>query len=151
MAALLALLLTIAQPAPQTDWMRLESFHLAIGMKRTEALDAVRAWNPKKGRNDDELIVDYSGEKALTLEFRNDRLQSARFELFVLLPNVRRAFEEKRAALLGAWGEPRKATRSIIIYDNKLPNVMVVVADNPQSENGRKGVGVLAVRYYDPR
>ena len=151
MAALLALLLTITQPGPQTDWMRLESFHLAIGMKRAEAVDAVRAWNPKKGRNENELIVDYSGEKALTLEFKNDRLQSARFELFVLLPNVRRAFEEKRAALLGAWGEPRKATRSIIIYDNKLPNVMVVVADNPQSENGKKGVGVLAVRYYDPR
>jgi hypothetical protein len=151
MAALLALLLTIAQPAPETDWMRLESFHLAIGMKRAEAVDAVRAWSPKRGRNENELVVDYSEEKALTLEFKNDRLQSARFELYVLLPYVRKAFEQKRSHLLGAWGEPRKATSSILIYDNQLPNVMVVVADNPESENGKKGVGVLAVRYYDPR
>jgi hypothetical protein len=151
MAALLALLLTIAQPPAQTDWMRLESFHLSIGMKRAEAVEAVRSWSPKRGRNENELVVDYSGEKALTLEFRKDRLQSARFELFVLLPHVRKAFEEKRAALVNTLGEPRKATRSILIYDNKLPNVMVVVADNPQSEQGKKGLGVLAVRYYDPR
>lgn len=151
MAALLALLLTIAQPAPQTDWMRLESFHLSIGMKRAQAVEAVRSWGPKPGRNANEVVVDYSGEKALTLEFRKDRLQSARFELFVMLPHVRRAFEEKRTALLTALGEPRKATKHILIYDNKLPNVMVVVADNPQSEHGKKGLGVLAVRYYDPR
>ncbi len=150
MITLLALLLSIT-PAPKTDWMRLESFHLAIGMKRAEAVEAVRSWSPKPGRNENEVIVDYSGEQALTLEFRKDRLRSARFELFVLLPQARKAFEEKRAALRGALGEPRKATRSVLIYDDKLPNVMVVVADNPQSEQGKKGLGVLAVRYYDPR
>jgi hypothetical protein len=152
MAALLALLLTIAAPAaPQTDWMRLDSFHLAIGMKRADALAAIRAWAPKPGRNENEIVVDYSDEKALTLEFRKDRLQSARFELFVLLPNARKAFDEKRTALRTTLGAPRKATRSILIYDNQLPNVMVVIADDPKSENGKKGLGVLAVRYYDPR
>jgi hypothetical protein len=146
MAALLALLLTIAAP-PSTDWMRLESFHLAIGMPRAEALGALRAWNPKQGKDANELVVDYSGDKALTLEFRKDRLTSVRFELFVLLPHVRKAFEETRAAM----GEPRKATRSVLIYDQALPNVMVVVNDDPKTEQGKKGVGVLAVRYYDPR
>lgn len=145
MAPLLALLLTIA--APTTDWMRLDAFHLTIGMPRAAAIEAVRAWNPKQGKDANELFVDYAGDKSLTLEFRKDRLQSVRFELFVLLPNVRQAFEEKRKAM----GEPRKATRSILIYDDALPNVMVVVADDPKSAQGKKGLGVLAVRYYDPR
>ncbi|MEO8383568.1 MAG: hypothetical protein ABI779_28175 [Acidobacteriota bacterium] len=153
MATILAALLwlTLAPTPQQTEWMRLESFHLAIGMKRADAVDAVRAWNPKPGRNANELVVDYSGERSLTLEFKKDRLQSARFELFVLLPGARKAFEEKRTSLVGLLGEPRKATRSILIYDNTLPNVMVVVADDPKSEQGKKGLGVLAVRYYDPR
>ena len=145
MAALLALLLAIATPS--TDWMRLDAFHLTIGMPRAEALGALRAWNPKQGKDANEIVVDYSGDKALTLEFKKDRLTSVRFELFVLLPQVRKAFEAKRTAL----GEPRKATRSVLIYDDALPNVMVVVNDDPKSVQGKKGVGVLAVRYYDPR
>jgi hypothetical protein len=28
---------------------------------------------------------------------------------------------------------------------------MVVLSDDPQSRYGKKGVGYLAVRYYDPR
>lgn len=145
MAALLALLLAIATPS--TDWMRLDAFHLTIGMPRAEALGALRAWNPKQGKDANEIVVDYSGDKALTLEFKKDRLTSVRFELFVLLPQVRKAFEAKRTTL----GEPRKATRSVLIYDQALPNVMVVVNDDPKSVQGKKGVGVLAVRYYDPR
>jgi len=151
MATILALLLTLTAPAQPTDWMRLESFHLVIGMKRAEAIAALSAWSPKPGRNADEVVVDYSGERSLTLQFKNDRLQSARFELFVLLPHIRKAYEEKRLALLTTLGEPRKTTRSVLIYDNTLPNVMVVVADDPKSEQGKKGLGVLAVRYYDPR
>ena len=145
MATLLALLLAIA--APQTDWMRLEAFHLAIGMPRSEAESALRAWSPKQGKDENELVVDYASDRSLTLEFRKNRLHAVRFELFVLLPHVRKAFEERRAAM----GEPRKATKSILIYDNALPNAMVVVADDPNSAQGRKGLGVLAVRYYDPR
>jgi hypothetical protein len=153
MAALLALLLSVASvaPAPSIDWMRLESFHLAIGMPRSGAVEALRAWSPKPGRTADELVVDYAGDKSLTLEFRKDRLQSVRFELFVLLPQVRKFFDEQRSYLHGALGEPRMASKSVLVYDNLLPNVMVVVADDPNSEQGKKGLGVLAVRYYDPR
>ena len=145
MAALFTLLLAIA--APTTDWMQPDAFHLTIGMQRAEALNALRAWNPKQGKDANELVVDYGGDKSLTLEFRKERLTSVRFELFILLPQVRKAFEEKRTKL----GVPRKATRSILIYDNALPNVMVVVNDDPKSAQGKKGLGVLAVRYYDPR
>ena len=150
MPALLVLLLAIVQPPARTDWMRPESFHLAIGMKRSEALSALRAWNPKRGKDADEVVVDYASDKALTLEFRKDRLHAVRFELFVLLPQARAAFDEHRAFLRGTLGEPRKATKSVLIYDHALPNVMVVVADDPRSAQGRKGLGVLAVRYYDP-
>jgi len=145
MALFLALLLAIA--APKTDWMRLEAFHLAIGMPRANAVAALSAWHPKQGKDANEVVVDYASDKSLTLEFKKERLHSVRFELFVLLPQARKAFEEKRAAM----GEPRKATRSVLVYDNALPNVMVVVADDPKSAQGKKGVGVVAVRYYDPR
>lgn len=150
MAAILALLLSIAQQ-PSIDWMRLESFHLAIGMPRADAVNALHAWSPKPGKTADEVIVDYAGDKALTLEFRKDRLRSVRFELFVLLPQVRKVFDDQRAYLRGTLGEPPKASKSVLIYDNALPNVMVVAADDPNSQQGKKGLGVLAVRYYDPR
>ncbi|HEX6088001.1 MAG TPA: hypothetical protein VF266_25955 [Thermoanaerobaculia bacterium] len=150
MAALLALLLTIIPPPVQTDWMRPESFHLAIGMKRAEAIGALRAWNPKPGKDGTEVVVDYAGDKSLTLEFRRERLHAIRFELFVMLPLARKAFDQHRALLRDRIGEPRKSTKSVLIYDNALPNVMVVVADDPKSAQGKKGLGVLAVRYYDP-
>jgi hypothetical protein len=152
MALLLALLLSTAFPSTsRTSWMRPESFHLAIGMTRDEAMAALEKWAPKPGKEADEVIVDYSDERALTLQFRNGRLTSVRFELFVFLPDIRLAFEEERTRLAEARGKPRKATKSILIYDNALPNVMVVAADDPKTEQGKKGIGVLAVRYYDPR
>jgi hypothetical protein len=152
MALLLALLLSTAFPSTsRTSWMRPESFHLTIGMTRAEAMQVLEKWAPKPGKDADEVVIDYSDERALTLQFRKGRLTSARFELFVFLPDIRPAFEEERARLAESRGKPRKATKSILIYDNALPNVMVVAADDPKSEQGKKGVGVLAVRYYDPR
>ena len=150
-AALLALLLTVAPSAGKTDWMRLESFHLAIGMARADAMSALQAWSPKSGKNPNEIFVDYSDDKSLTLLFEKGRLKSVRFELFVYLPEVPKIFDEQRTYLRGALGQPRKATKSILIYDGKLPNVMVVAAADPTSQQGKKGLGVLAVRYYDPR
>ena len=152
MALLLALLLSTAFPSTsRTSWMRPESFHLTIGMTRAEAMTALEKWAPKPGKDADEVIVDYSDERALTLQFRKERLTSVRFELFVFLPDIRLAFEEERTRLAESRGKPRKATKSILIYDNALPNVMVVATDDPKSEQGKKGIGVLAVRYYDPR
>lgn len=152
MALLLALLLSTAFPSTsRTSWMRPESFHLTIGMTRAEAMTALEKWAPKPGKDADEVVVDYSDERALTLQFRKGLLVSVRFELFVFLPDIRLAFEEERARLAEVRGKPRKATKSILIYDNALPNVMVVAADDPKSQQGKQGIGVLAVRYYDPR
>lgn len=152
MPTFLALLLLTAFPSnSHTSWMRLDAFRLSIGMPRAEVESALEKWMPKAGRDGNELVVDYSDDKALTLEFRKDRLRSVRFELFVFLPEVRKAFEEKKKDLAESLGAPPKATKSILIYDNALPNVMVVVSDDKTSEQGKKGIGVLAVRYYDPR
>jgi hypothetical protein len=152
MPLLLALLLATAFPSTsRTSWMRPDSFHLTIGMSRAQAMTALETWTPKPGKDPDEVVVDYSDDKSLTLQFRKDRLISVRFELFVFLPEIRLAFEEQRAALAESRGKPRKATKSILIYDNALPNIMVVAADDPKSQQGKQGIGILAVRYYDPR
>lgn len=145
------LLLTLPARKVDTAWMRPDAFHLAIGMSRMQVMSTLSAWTPKRGKNNDELIVDYSEDKAMTLEFRNERLRAIRFELFVLLPDVRKAFDQERTRLREERGDPRKSTKSILIYDNALPNLMVVVTDDPKSQQGRQGLGVLAVRYYDPR
>jgi hypothetical protein len=153
----LTLLLLLTGPFPsgsQTSWMRPESFHLRIGMTRAEATAALEdaGWKTKAGRDENQLVVDYADDKAMTLNFRRDRLHSLRFELFAFLPYVRRAFEEEKTFLEKTLGEPKSGLRSksVILYDHTLPNVMVVLSDAKDSENGRKGIGMLAVRYFDP-
>ena len=154
MPILLTLLLLANFPSTsQTSWMRPESFHLAIGMPRGEALQTLSRgnWETKPGRDANEVVVDYAGDKSLTLEFQKDRLRSIRFELFAFLGDSRKAFAEERQHLVKARGVAKKATKALLIYDDALPNVMVVLADDPQSEHGKRGLGLLAVRYYDPR
>lgn len=150
-----ALLVATAFPSStRTSWMTPESFRLAIGMPKAEAVKALETsgWTLKKGRHENEVVVDYSEDKALTLEFDRDRLRSVRFELFALLPDIRVAFSEQRTLLRKAHGTPRKALKSsaVVLYDDRLPNIMVVLSDDPKSQYGRKGFGYLAVRYYDP-
>jgi hypothetical protein len=152
MPAILALLLLTAFPSTnRTAWMRPDSFHLTIGMPRAEAMKALETWTPKAGKTADEVVVDYSDDKSLTLEFRKGRLTSIRFELFVYLTATRLAFDEEKKYLADSLGTPRVATKSVLVYDTALPNIMVVVTDDPKSEQAKKGLGVLAVRYYDPR
>ncbi|HYK03722.1 MAG TPA: hypothetical protein VE974_18330 [Thermoanaerobaculia bacterium] len=147
----LLLLATSFPSTSRTSWMRPDAFHLSVGMSRAAAVKALDKWTPKAGKDKNELIVDYSDDKSLTLEFRNDRLTSIRFELFLYLNAIRGAYDEEKKYLREAHGEPRMSTKSILIYDNTLPNVMVVVTDDPTTAQGKKGLGVLAVRYYDPR
>jgi hypothetical protein len=68
------------------------------------------------------------------------------------LPAIRTAFAEQKGLLLKAHGEPKKGLRSdsVVLYDDRLPNIMVVVSADPSSEYGQKGFGFLAVRYFDP-
>jgi hypothetical protein len=137
--------------AANTDWMRPDASHLTIGMARAEAIAALRAWNPQRGADDGQVVVDFSGDRAATLQFRDGRLVSVRFELFVLLPETRKAFAGIRKQLRAARGAPRRESESVLVYDTALPNVFVAVNDDPASESGRRGVGILAVRYFDPR
>ncbi len=155
MIALLALLFAVDFPSnSRTSWMRPESFHLAIGMSRVDTVKtlAYRGWKTKKGDDDDHLVIDYTDDKAVTLQFHRDRLRSIRFELFTFLPDAHTAFNEEKAFLRQSLGEPKKSikSKSVLLYDAMLPNVMVVLSADPKSENGEKGLGILVVRYYDP-
>ncbi len=154
-ASFLTLLLATSFPSSsKTSWMTPESFRLTIGMSRAEAVKTLETsgWTVKRGRADSELVVDYSEDKAMTLEFRRNRLRSVRFELFALIPEIRLAFTEQQALLRKAHGEPKKnvKSKSVVIYDDRLPNIMVVLSDDPKSDYGKKGFGYLAVRYFDP-
>ncbi len=151
----LALLLATAFPSTsQTSWMTPQSFHLAVGMSRADTVTVLSksGWEMKPGRNEGEYVVDYSDARAMTLEFSKGRLSSLRFELFALLPDIRSAFDEQKSLLKKIHGAPKKRIRSpyVVLYDDRLPNIMVVVSADPQSEYGRKGFGFLAVRYFDP-
>jgi hypothetical protein len=155
MIAFLLLLLTTAEfPSNSTtSWMRPESFHLAIGMTRAEAIEALDkiGWKTKKGEDEDHLLIDYADDKAVTLQFRKDRLNSIRFELFVFLPDASKAFAEEKAFLRQSLGKPKPVkSKAILLYDSTLPNVMVVLSNDPKSANGQKGLGILVVRYFDP-
>src|SRR5205085_5338529 len=105
-------------------------------------------WELKAGPENNQMIVDYSGDKAMTLEFAKDRLHSVRFELFALLPEIRAAFAEQKTLLAREHGEPRTRVRSdsVVVYDDRLPNIMVVLKADLTSEYGKKGFGYLAVR-----
>ena len=131
-----------------------ESFRLIIGMPRGDVMKTLgeSGWMLKPGRHENEYVVDYTEDKAMTLEFRKDRLRSVRFEFFAFIPDVRKAFTEQQELLRKKHGAPKKRSKlkSIVIYDDRLPNIMVVLSDDPKSEYGKKGVGYLAVRYYDP-
>ena len=48
-------------------------------------------------------------------------------------------------------GQPKKMkSKSVLLYDRILPNVMVVLSADPKSANAQKGLGILVVRYFDP-
>src|SRR3954452_25008252 len=146
----------LASPFPsasKTAWMRPESFHLVIGMSRADTLKRLNdaGWKPKAGKKAHEFIIDYSDADSITLQFRKERLKAVRFEHFAFLQDARSAFAEETAYLRDAFGAPKKMkTKSIVLYDHVLPNVMVVLSADPKSENGKKGLGLLVVRYFDP-
>ena len=155
MPLLLILLLTTAFPSSnRTSWMRPEAFRLAVGMSRSAALAELEAsgWKTKNGADGKSVDVDYADDKALTLEFHHDRLHALRFQLFAILPESHDAFEEEKSYLRKTFGEPKSKinSKTIVLYDHTLPNVMVVLSADPKSETGQKGLGLLVVRYFDP-
>lgn len=154
MLTILALILATAFPSSsKTSWMRPESFHLSIGMSRRDALRKLQegGWKAQKGDDANHFVVDYSSTQSLTLEFRKERLRSIRFELFTIIGQIGSAFEEEKTYLRQTFGKPKPIkSKTMLLYDSSLPNVMAVVSNDPKSENGKRGLGVLVVRYYDP-
>ena len=152
---IVALLLAIAFPSTdKTSWMRPESFHLIVGMPRADVVRTLESngWKPKKGDTPEQLVVDYADDKTITMAFERDRLHSIRFELFTILHDAKGAFAEVTSHLREAYGKPKPLkSKTIILYDNALPNIMAVLANDPNSTQGQKGVGMVVVRYYDPR
>jgi hypothetical protein len=145
---LLALLFAVAPSVSQTSWMRPDAFHLTIGMRKAEAVKALSAAGVtlRDGDHTGQMIADITPTKSLTIEFTKARLQSIRFELFVMSDAIGAAFEEEKKSLRETLGAP-KAIRSkaMVIYDHTLPNVMAVMTIDK-----KQGLGTLAVRYFDP-
>src|SRR5437867_3429802 len=131
MAIVLLLLVTSFPSNSKTSWMSPQSFRLTIGMTRADAVKVLldSGWTVKPGKNANQVVVDYSEDKALTLDFVRDRLRSIRFELFAMIPDIRAAFVEQKSFLKKALGAPKKTVRSdsIVVYDDRLPNIMVVL------------------------
>jgi len=151
--ALLVFLAAAFPSADKTSWMRPQSFHLIIGMPRQEAMQTLSS-NGWKAKSDDanHVIVDYDEDKTLTLDFQRGRLHSVRFELFTILQDAKPAFDTETAYLRATFGAPKPLkSKSIVLYDNALPNIMAVLSNDPKSEQGQKGVGMVVLRYYDPR
>lgn len=149
----IAMLLASVIPSNKTSWMRPDSFHLVIGMPKAAAVKALEegGWKVQPGPEKEHLIVDYADDKSLTMQFKKGRLHAVSFELFALVPQAQIAFAEHKSVLKEQFGQPRKELPSIVLYDDRLPNVMMVLSASPQSEHGRRGLGMLVVRYYDPR
>ena len=150
--AFLAVLASIT-PQNQTTWMRPDLFHLVIGMPRADVEKTLETngWKIKPGDDPNHMVIDYSDDKGVTLQFRKDRLMAVNFELFALVPQAKLAFDEQKSFLRDKYGQAKKTLPSIVIYDDRLPNVMVVLSADPKSEHGKRGLGMLVVRYYDPR
>jgi hypothetical protein len=155
LGALLVLLATAFPSQNKIAWMRPESFHLIVGMSRADTMKALDAggWKTRIGKNESQLVVDYTDAQSITLDFRKDRLHSIRFEYFSFLQDARAAFDDEKTYLRKVLGKPKARVKSktILVYDDRLPNVMVVLDVDPRTERGRQGIGMLSVRYYDPR
>jgi len=153
---LVALLFSLvdAFPSPtKTAWMSPESFHVAVGMQRKRVLAQLTGagWKPHKGKAPNHLLIEVGQTKTVTLEFQHDRLHSIRFELFDFLPDVTAAFKEEAAALVKRYGPPKAGvkSKSIVIYDQITPNIMVVLSTDPTTTAGKQGLGFMTVRYFE--
>jgi hypothetical protein len=145
----LALFFAVAPVTNDTSWMRLDSFHLTIGMPKADALQSLigTGVKPRDGDHAGQTIVDITPTRSLTLEFtKKNRLQSVRFEFFTMPGAIGAAFAEEKKFLHDSFGAPKPIkSKSMVIYDTTLPHVMAVVTTDM-----KKGLGTLVVRYYDP-
>jgi len=153
MIALLLLGVLNAFAAPtKTSWMSPEAFHLAVGMRRSRAVAVLEGggWKPHVGKVPNHLIVEYDQSRSITLEFAGDHLRSIRFELFDFIPAVKSAFAEETAELKSRFGPARAKAATILLYEQRRPNIMVVMSTDARTTAGKQGLGFLTVRYFEP-
>lgn len=152
----LLLVLSSIFPSSATNaaWMSPESFQLKIGMRRSEAEQRLteNRWKLKKGKVADEVVVEIESNRTITLQFREGKLDSVRFEYVAFLPDVKAAFEDRERALKQELGAPRRAESKakVLIYEKTNPNVHVVLSTDSTTSYGKQGLGFLVVRYFRP-
>lgn len=149
----LLLLLGISPSAQKTTWMTPESFHLSLGMKRSAVVKRLKkdGWKWEKGKVESHMVIAYENGKTVTLGFESDRLRSIRFELVDFFPAVKAGFREQQQTLNRKRGSPGPASNeTVLIYEDRKPNVHVVVVADVRTEFGKHGVGFLVVRYFEP-
>ena len=153
MTAILYLLLATAFPSSSaTSWMEPDAFRLKIGMRKSEAVAILRdgGLKPTEGKAGD-LVVEYDETRTVTLAFQNGKLSSARFELVDFVPAVTRAFAEQKLTLEKRFGPATvRPSEKTLIYDRRNPNVFAVLSTDPATEFGKRGLGFLVVRYFEP-
>jgi hypothetical protein len=158
LALALALQLLVQEPvapAPGSEWMDPAALGLCIGMTRGDvenAVDRARLQH-EPGKYPRQIVVRYSETKNIMLQFVDDRLQSARYELVDFIPAVRKAYGDRVAAIeksVGYEAARQKGDRAVLLYNKATPNVMVVLSTVPDDDFGKQGLGFLAIRWFDP-
>lgn len=153
-AALLAFLLTTFPSQSKTAWMEPSAFHLHLGMTRARVTAQLKTdgWTASPGNEPHHLVVRYDDGKTVTLVFRDDRLDSARFELVGFIPTVRSAYRELEELLEKKRGPPTRQVNNptLLSWEDKAPNVVVVLSTSRETSYGRQGLGLLVVRYFVP-
>lgn len=153
LAAFALILATTLPSATRTAWMDPAAFHLRLNMPRAEVTKILkeRGWTLTAGKEKNHLILNFDDKKTVTLGFFNGKLHSLRFEFVDFAPEIKKAFDERQAALRKQLGAPSMTpSATVLLYDKTNPNIFVVMSVDPKNDFGRQGLGFLVVRYFDP-
>lgn len=153
-AALLAFLLSTFPNESKTAWMQPSAFHLHLGMTRTKVTARLETdgWTAAPGNEPHHLLVHYDDGKTITLVFKNDRLESARFELVGFIPTVQSAYRELEEMLGKKRGPPTRqvSNPTLLSWEDKTPHILLVLSTSRDTSYGKQGLGLLVVRYFVP-
>lgn len=154
---LLSLAIQAAPPTPAesaTEWMQPAALGLETGMSTADVMARLEAegLTVTEGKVAGEQIVEYAAGRTITLQFRQQRLVSLRFELVDFLPMMRKHWTQLQEELSERIGEPDAAPPGleVRIWTSKSPNVMAALSMLQDDEFGKQGLGYAVVRYFEP-
>src|SRR5687768_2617896 len=140
----LALASTAFSSSP-TSWMDPQAFHLNLGMTKQRVVARLKndGLTTEVGKEPHHLIVQYDEGKTITLAFRRNRLESARFELVGFIPTVMEAFAEQQQLLARKRGDPTRsiAKPTLLSWDDKRPHITIVMSTTRETSFGLHGLG----------